>query len=47
MTRWKTDVIAHLGVFGEGIHFIQKPFSMKAVAAKVREALGSEEGKVT
>ena len=34
------DVIAHHGVLDEGVHFIQKPFSMQDLAAKVREALG-------
>ncbi|MDD5758941.1 MAG: PAS domain S-box protein [Desulfobulbaceae bacterium] len=39
------DVIAHLGVLDAGMHFIQKPFSMKSVAAKVRELLDSEQAK--
>jgi DNA-binding response OmpR family regulator len=33
------DVIAHHGVLDEGVHFIQKPFSLRALAAKVREVL--------
>ena len=36
---YTADVIAHHGVLDEGVHFIQKPFSIKALAAKVREAL--------
>jgi FixJ family two-component response regulator len=33
------DVIASQGMLDEGIHFIQKPFSMAEIAARVREAL--------
>ena len=40
MSGYTSDVIAHLGVLDQGVRFIQKPFSMKALAAKVREALG-------
>ena len=40
MSGYTADVIAHHGVLDEGVHFIQKPFSMKDLAAKVREALG-------
>jgi two-component system cell cycle sensor histidine kinase/response regulator CckA len=32
-------VIAHHGVLDEGVHFIQEPFPMKNLAAKVREAI--------
>ena len=39
MSGYTADVIAHHGVLDEGVHFIQKPFSMKDLAAKVREAL--------
>jgi hypothetical protein len=31
--------VAHRGVLDEGIHFIQKPFSKKDLAVKVRRAL--------
>jgi len=34
------DVIARQGVLEEGVSFIQKPFSMKELAKKIREALG-------
>lgn len=40
MSGYTADVIAHHGVLDEGVHFIQKPFSLPALAAKVREALG-------
>lgn len=39
MSGYTADVIAHHGVLDEGVHFIQKPFSLDALAAKVREAL--------
>jgi two-component system cell cycle sensor histidine kinase/response regulator CckA len=39
MSGYTADVIARRGVLEEGVHFIQKPFSVKAIAKKVREAL--------
>jgi two-component system cell cycle sensor histidine kinase/response regulator CckA len=39
MSGYTVDVIARHGVLDEGVHFIQKPFSIKDLAAKVREAL--------
>ena len=39
MSGYTDDVIAHHGVIDPGVQFIQKPFSMKDLAAKVREAL--------
>jgi DNA-binding response OmpR family regulator len=33
-------------VLDAGVYFILKPFSIQDLAAKVREALESEEGKV-
>jgi CheY-like chemotaxis protein len=38
---YTANVIAHHGVLDEGINFIQKPFSMQDLAAKVREVLDS------
>ena len=42
MSGYTANVIAHHGVLDEGIHFIQKPFSVDSLAAKVREALESD-----
>ncbi len=36
---YTANVIAHRGVLDEGVHFIQKPFLIKDLAAKVREVL--------
>ena len=33
------EVIAHRGVLDEGVQFLQKPFSVQTLAAKVREVL--------
>ena len=42
MSGYTADIIAHHGVLNEGMHFIQKPFSMESLAAKVREVLDSK-----
>ena len=39
MSGYTANVIAHHGVLDDGVHFIQKPFLIKDLAAKVREAL--------
>jgi two-component system, cell cycle sensor histidine kinase and response regulator CckA len=39
MSGYTANVIAHRGVLDEGVTFIQKPFSVKTLAAKVREVL--------
>jgi len=39
---YTADIIAHHGVLDEGVVFIQKPFSIHNLAAKVREALERE-----
>ena len=42
MSGYTANVIAHHGVLDEGVHFIQKPFSMAELGKKVREALRGE-----
>jgi two-component system cell cycle sensor histidine kinase/response regulator CckA len=39
ISGYTANVIAHHGVLDEGVHFIQKPFSIKNLAVKVREVL--------
>ncbi len=39
MSGYTADVIAHRGVLEEGVSFMQKPFSMKDLASKVRATL--------
>ncbi|BBO84167.1 PAS domain-containing sensor histidine kinase [Desulfosarcina ovata] len=39
MSGYTANVIAHHGVLDEGVTFIQKPFSKKDLAIKVREAM--------
>jgi PAS domain S-box-containing protein len=40
MSGYTADVIAHHGVLDDGVLFMQKPFSMKDFAIKLRQALG-------
>jgi PAS domain S-box-containing protein len=42
MSGYTANVIAHHGVLDDGIHFLQKPFSMQNLASKVREVLDSK-----
>jgi two-component system, cell cycle sensor histidine kinase and response regulator CckA len=37
MSGYTTNVIAHHGVLEKGVHFLQKPFSMKNLAQKISE----------
>ncbi|MBN2706816.1 MAG: PAS domain S-box protein [Deltaproteobacteria bacterium] len=39
MSGYTANVIAHRGVLEDGVHFMQKPFSLQEMAAKVREVL--------
>jgi len=39
---YTANLIAHRGVLDDGVHFLEKPFSMKGLAAKVRQALESD-----
>lgn len=40
MSGYTANVIAHQGVLDEGINFIQKPFMLQDLAAKIRKILG-------
>ncbi len=42
MSGYTANVIAHRGVLDEGVFFIQKPFSTKDLADKLREVLESK-----
>jgi len=39
MSGYTAEVIAHQGILEEDVHFLQKPFSERDLAQKVREAL--------
>jgi CheY-like chemotaxis protein len=45
MSGYTADVIAHHGVLDAGVCFIQKPFSLKDLAAKLRQVLGKDRGE--
>ncbi len=42
ISSYTKSVIAHLGVLDNGVHYIQKPFSMQELAVKVREVIEQE-----
>jgi CheY-like chemotaxis protein len=42
MSGYTANVIAHHGVLKTGVHFIQKPFSIRDISAKIREVLDEE-----
>jgi len=46
MSGYTADVIARQGIIEEGISFIQKPFSMKDIALKIKSVLGKESGDI-
>jgi YesN/AraC family two-component response regulator len=39
MSGYTANVIAHQGVLEDGVHFLQKPFSMEALAGILRQVL--------
>jgi len=39
MSGYTANVIAHRGVLGEGVNFLQKPFTVNALASKLRSVL--------
>ncbi len=39
MSGYTANVIAHHGVLDRGVHFLQKPFSVQDISAKIREVL--------
>lgn len=43
MSGYTSDVIARQGVLNQGIHFLQKPFTIRELGDKVRGALDSEQ----
>jgi two-component system cell cycle sensor histidine kinase/response regulator CckA len=42
MSGYTSNVIVHRGVLEEGVHFLQKPFSMNDLAGKIREAMSGK-----
>jgi PAS domain S-box-containing protein len=43
MSGYTENAIAHHGVLDEGVHFIQKPFSMQKLSAKIRKVMDEED----
>ncbi len=41
VSGYTSDIISDKGVIKEGVHFLQKPFSIEALTAKVRDVLNS------
>ena len=46
MSGYTADVVAHDGVLDKSVHFIQKPFSLRNLAVKVRQTLKEVEMKI-
>jgi two-component system, cell cycle sensor histidine kinase and response regulator CckA len=47
MSGYTADVIAHQGILDEGTNFIQKPFTIRSIADKIKEMLKSETRPIT
>jgi len=45
MSGYTANVIAHQGILDHGVAFLQKPFSMGALAEKLREVLDTAPDK--
>ena len=45
MSGYTADLIAHRGVLDQGVHFLQKPFSTRDLAFKVRQTLDHDDRK--
>jgi CheY-like chemotaxis protein len=43
MSGYTADIIADHGILEDGVNFLQKPFSLKDLSIKIREALGKNE----
>jgi two-component system cell cycle sensor histidine kinase/response regulator CckA len=46
MSGYTANVIAHRGVLDEGVYFVPKPISIKALAVKVREVLDRDNNSI-
>jgi hypothetical protein len=44
MSGYADNAIAQHGVLGEGVNYIQKPFTVDGLARKVREVLDKSSG---
>ncbi|MBN1277613.1 MAG: PAS domain S-box protein, partial [Deltaproteobacteria bacterium] len=47
MSGYTDNLIVHRGVLDNGVNFIQKPFTMKTLATKVREVLNKQPIKIS
>jgi FixJ family two-component response regulator len=47
MSGYAANIVAKQSILDEGMHFIQKPFSKKDIAAQVRKTLDDETTKIS